>query len=34
MVIPGHTDHCGHELEIKMSHLIFRPDPDSRLTLW
>ena len=33
VVIPGHTAHWFSELETDISYLIFRPDPDSRLTL-
>lgn len=33
VVIPGHTPHWWSELEGDIEYLIFRPDPDSRLSL-
>lgn len=33
VVIPGHTPHSWSELETDIEYLIFRPDPDNRLTL-
>ena len=33
VVIPRHTPHWFSEIETDISYLIFRPDPDSRLTL-
>ena len=33
VIIPGHTPHWGSELETDIEYLIFRPDPDNRLTL-
>lgn len=33
VIIPGHTPHWWSELETDIEYLIFRPDPDNRLTL-
>ena len=33
VIIPGHTPHWWIELETDIEYLIFRPDPDNRLTL-
>ena len=33
VIIPGHTPHWWSELETDIEYLIFRPDPDTRLTL-
>ncbi|HJN94506.1 MAG TPA: hypothetical protein QGF41_02185 [Gammaproteobacteria bacterium] len=33
VVIPGHTPHYWSELETDIEYLIFRPDPDNRITL-
>ena len=33
VVIPGHTPHWWSELESDIEYLIFRPDPDSRMSL-
>ena len=33
VIIPGHTPHWWSELESDIEYLIFRPDPDSRLSL-
>ena len=33
VIIPGHTPHWWIELETDIEYLIFRPDPDTRLTL-
>ena len=33
VIIPGYTPHWWSELETDIEYLIFRPDPDNRLTL-
>jgi mannose-6-phosphate isomerase-like protein (cupin superfamily) len=33
VIIPGHTPHWWSELESDIEYLIFRPDPDNRLSL-
>ena len=33
VIIPGHTPHWGSNLETDIEYLIFRPDPDNRLSL-
>ena len=33
VIIPGNTPHWWSELETDIEYLIFRPDPDNRLTL-
>ena len=33
VIIPGHTPHYWSELETNIEYLIFRPDPNNRLTL-
>jgi mannose-6-phosphate isomerase-like protein (cupin superfamily) len=33
VIIPGHTPHWFSSLETDLTYLIYRPDPDNRLTL-
>ena len=33
VIIPGHTPHWWSELQTDIEYLIFRPDPDNRLSL-
>ena len=33
VIIPGHTPHWWSDLETDIEYLIFRPDPDNRLSL-